>query len=102
MTIKVGIKIINDRDEEVDILIPTGTIFEVDFKLGMQNVATSKTYTYRIPPESTLLTPVEGVCLNEDLSPPGMVNGRLTPFRYDSELLDQDEVWKRVNAPAGG
>ena len=99
MRIQTGIEIANDCDEEVEIILPIGSIIEVDVSSRMQNIALSKIYKFIIPPYSILKTQVEGVCLNQDLSGPSMASGRITPFRYDSTAIDQDEVWSTVSKP---
>ena len=101
MRIPAGIEISNDSDEEVEILLPVGSIIEVDISSRVQNIALSKTYRFIIPPYSVLKTQVEGVCLNRDLGGPSMANGRFTPFRYDSSTIEQDDVWSRVGMPGG-
>jgi hypothetical protein len=98
MDITVGIELVNDQDTEVTVELPVGTVIEVD-TTGFQNVALSRRYTFVLPPRSTLRTPVEGVCLNRDLSPPNSVPGLLTPFRFDAVQIDQDYVWNRVSNP---
>ncbi len=102
MSYRVGIEIVNDSANEIDIIIPVGSVFEVDLRSGVQNIATSKQYRFVIPPYSTLKTLVEGVCLNRDLVSPNGAKGRATPFRYDSEKVDQHEVWETVSQPKGG
>lgn len=102
MEIQVGIEIVNDSDEEVDIILPVGSIIEVDLNSGMQNIAISKDYRYVIPPRSKLRTQIKGLCLNRDLAEPRGTRGRITPFRYDSASLDQDDLWDRVDRPVGG
>lgn len=99
MTIEVGIEIVNDRDIEVVVELPIGSIFEVSVASGAQNVATSQPYVFTIPPKSRLHTPVRCVCLNQDRSIPYNLTGRPTPFRYDSEAIDQSEVWATVGNP---
>lgn len=99
MQIRAGIEISNESDEEVEIILPVGSVVEVDASSSMQNIALSKTYKFTIPPLSTLKTLVEGVCLNRDLSGPSMAMGRFTPFRYYSDEINQDEVWKTVSKP---
>ena len=100
MVIEVGIELVNSRSVEVVINLPAGTIFEVDNRTD-QNVATSQTYRFVIPPHSRLITQVSGVCLNRDLSPPSSTRGRLTPFRYEGSTSDQYAVWDTVSNPLG-
>ncbi len=99
MKIQAGIEIANDTDEEVEVILPVGSIIELDVSEEMQNIALSASYKFTIPPYSTLKTQVEGVCLNKDLSEPSMASGRFTPFRYNSATIDQDEVWSTVSNP---
>lgn len=99
MDIEVGIEIVNQREEEVVVELPTGSIFEVDAASGTQNVSTSQPYTFTLPPRSRLRTPVRSVCLNRDKSEPQNVTGRPTAFRYDSQTIDQDAVWETVENP---
>lgn len=101
MPIYVGVEIVNDRDEDVPIDIPVGSIFEVDIGYGVQNVATSRPFRITMPPRSSLKAQVPGVCLNSDRGWPDANPGRITPFRYDSEQIDQKSVWERVSAPLG-
>ena len=100
MVIEVGIELVNERDEDVVIDIPVGSIFEVG-TLRDQNVATSQPYRFTIPPRSRLITQVRGVCLNRDLSPPAQVPGQLTPFRFDADEIDQNTVWEAISNPMG-
>lgn len=99
MIITVGIDLLNPRDEEVPVVLPAGSIFEVPSSLREQNVALIKQYRFVLPPRSQLRVEVDGVCLNRRRDPPLARAGRFTPFRYDSSTLDQDEVWRRVSAP---
>ena len=99
MRIQAGIEIANDSGEEAEIIIPVGSIIEVDVSSRMQNISLSTTYRFTIPPYSVLKTQVEGVCLNRDLTGPSMANGRFTPFRYDSTTIDQADVWSTVTRP---
>ena len=87
-------------NEEAEIILPVGSIIEVDVSSRMQNICLSKTYRFIIPPYSVLRTQVEGVCLNRDLNDPFMANGRFTPFRYDSTTIDQNDIWSTVSRPA--
>jgi len=98
MDITVGIELINDQDQEVTIELPVGSVIEVDTST-VQNVALSRRYRFVLPPRSTLRTSVEGVCLNRNLSPPNSASGLMTPFRFDSPEIDQDQVWDRVSSP---
>ena len=101
MRIQAGIEIANNGSEEAEIILPVGSIIEVDVSSKMQNIALSKSYKFTIPPYSSLKTQVEGVCLNRDLSEPSTAVGRFTPFRYDSTTIDQDDVWSTVSKLAG-
>jgi hypothetical protein len=98
MDITVGIELVNEQDDEVTVELPVGTAIEVDIN-DYQNVALSRRYRFVLPPHSTLRTPVQGVCLNRNLSPPSSVPGLLTPFRFDAVEIDQDQVWSRLSNP---
>lgn len=100
MDITIGIELANDRDQEVTVELPIGSVIQAN-EWGNQNVALSKAYRFTIPGNSRLITQVQGVCLNRDLNPPRNVPGSFTPFRFDADEIDQDAVWHRVARPIG-
>lgn len=98
MDINVEIELINQQDNQVIIELPIGSVVEVD-ESGSQNVALAQRYRFIVPPRSKVRKQVTGVCLNRNLSPPNCVPGMITPFRFDSPTINQDDVWNRVSDP---
>jgi|SRR5947209_8049003 len=102
MNIKAIITLTNERDEELSIRIPAGSIFEAPTELGVQCVAVVDEYKFTIPPRSQRKVEVYGRCLNQKRGIPHLVQGRATPFRYAGASLDQSRIWQRVSNPTRG
>lgn len=100
MDITVGITLINNRNEEVTVRIPAGSIFEAaKTEHGVQNVLVIKDYKFKVPPHGRCKAIMHGRCLNQKRSLPHSSLGRATPFRYTGHSFDQEAIWKDVSAP---
>ncbi len=100
MDIDVGITLRNDRNEEVTVRIPAGSIIEVarvDNKV--QNIAIAKEYVFKLPPNRKSKVIVTGRCLNSKRSIPRSTPGRATPFKYAGPSFDQGAIWRAVSSP---
>lgn len=100
MEIKVGITLINNRDEEVTVRIPAGSIFEpVRRKYGVQNIVAIEDYQFKVPPHSQRKVVIRGCCLNQRRPLPQSCPGTATPFRYAGDSFDQNAIWQDVSIP---
>lgn len=100
MDIDVGITLRNDRNEEVTVRIPAGSIIEVaSTGYKAQNIAVAKEYVFKLPPNGQRKVIVTGRCLNSKRSVPHLISGRATPFRYAGSSFDQNALWRAVSSP---
>lgn len=91
------IEIVNRRSWTMRVVIPAGTVLEVESKWhNAQNVVTANEERFEMPAFGTETVNISGRCLNAKRRVPDGVKGRLTMFRYTGSDLSQDAVWERM------
>jgi hypothetical protein len=100
MSWKTEISLKNNSDNDINIKIPKGQIFEhKNVGTGIQNVASAREYRLIIPANSRLKVEIEVYCINRHLSAPSGQFGNLTIFKIANDFTDHNYLWDILSHP---
>src|SRR5437879_5404574 len=93
----IDVRLENGTTIPQTILIPKGTVFEVqDPNTRAQCLVVMRDTPVTIPP-GVHTVKVPGYCMNRDLSAPSLTPGQLTNFRMVAPFGSQEDVWNIVD-----
>lgn len=95
MTFKVEITLQNPGLRAIDVVVPSGMLFEVQNPtLRVQNLLVSKDYPLTVPARSTITVQIDCFCANKPYYPPQNTPMNVTPFLVRANLNSQEATWE--------